>query len=151
MDILPLLIANAAPSQPDFMVSGNWIIGMMIAIIPVLGGVWIKAKQAGRTEATDSNITLKKPVPTIQTREEQRYVAREEFSSRMAGLEETTEKIWEQFKTERLIWNREIEILNQRMGAQTQATAELQGTVHEVNKTVGQLLAIALNRKPTSR
>lgn len=48
----------------DFMISGNWLIGAGVALIPILGGVWIKAKKAGLSEASN-NITLQSPVPTV--------------------------------------------------------------------------------------
>ena len=48
----------------DFMISGNWLIGAGVALIPILGGVWIKAKKAGLSEATN-NITIQTPVPTV--------------------------------------------------------------------------------------
>lgn len=132
---------------------GIWI---SVAAITAIGGVIIgiiKAFKAGvqkGKEAQDNNVTLKKPVPTIHTREEERFVSREEFTAGIGRMEDATEKIWEQFKTERLILNREIETMNQRWDSQLKATGELKGTVQEINKTVGQLLAIAL-RKTNSR
>jgi hypothetical protein len=61
----------------------------------------------------------------------------------------TTEhtKLWGQFSEERKIWNHEIESIQKRQDSQSTAIASLQGTVDEVNKTVGQLLAIALNAR----
>ena len=48
----------------DFMISGNWLIGAAVALIPILGGVWVRAKKAGLRAATN-NITLQAPVPTV--------------------------------------------------------------------------------------
>lgn len=140
-----------ADAGADVMISGNWIIALLIALIPVLGGVWIKAKAAGRTEAQDNHVTLKKPVPTIQTREEQRWVPRDEYMERWERADAETSRLWNQFGHERKIWNHEIENVQTRLATQSEATASLQGTVNEVNKTVGQLLSLALNRKPPAR
>jgi hypothetical protein len=53
----------------DFMVSGNWLIAVMVAIIPVIGGVWLKAKEAGKKQAQqDATVTLKDPVPEMPMR-----------------------------------------------------------------------------------
>jgi hypothetical protein len=48
----------------DFMISGNWLIGAGVALIPILGTVWIRAKKAGLSEAKN-NITIQTPVPTV--------------------------------------------------------------------------------------
>ncbi len=147
MTILADVAAGADP-----MISGNWLIGALIALIPVIGAAWIKGKAAGRTEAADNNVTLKKPVPTIQVREEQRFVGRDEFLELTTRMTAEHTKLWGQFSEERKIWNHEIESIQKRQDSQSTAIASLQGTVDEVNKTVGQLLAIALNaRKPGTR
>ena len=36
----------------DFMISGEWVVGACVALIPVIGAVWLKAKGAGIKEAT---------------------------------------------------------------------------------------------------
>ena len=136
----------------DPMISGNWLIGALIALIPVIGAVWIKGKAAGRTEASDNNVTLKKPVPTIQVREEQRFVGRDEFVELTARMTVEHTKLWSQFAEERKIWNHEIEGIQRRQDTQSIAIASLQGTVDEINKTVGTLLSIALkSRNPGTR
>jgi adenine-specific DNA methylase len=52
------------PILADFMISGDWVVTAAVGLIPVLSGVWIKAKRAGLREATN-NITLQAPVPTV--------------------------------------------------------------------------------------
>ena len=51
----------------DFMISGEWVVGACVALIPVIGAVWVKAKGAGVREATN-NVTLQSPVPEVPTR-----------------------------------------------------------------------------------
>jgi len=47
----------------EFMISGDWLVAALLALIPVIGGVWIKAKKAGAKEAGE--VTLKEPVPEV--------------------------------------------------------------------------------------
>lgn len=51
----------------DFMISGEWVLGACVALIPVIGAVWLKAKGAGVREATN-NVTIQSPVPEVPTR-----------------------------------------------------------------------------------
>ena len=141
------LLADAVHSNGD----GVWL---SVAAISALGGAAIgivKAFKAGvqkGKDTQDNNVTIKKPVPTIQVREEQRFVGRDEFIERAERIDAEHSRIWHQFGKEREIWNHEVENLVKRLDVQSTATAKLQGTVDEVNKTTGQLLTMALNRKP---
>lgn len=58
-------LADAA-AAPDFQVSGNWLIAVLVATIPVIGAVWLKGKHTGLTEATN-NVTIQAPVPIVPT------------------------------------------------------------------------------------
>ncbi len=55
-----------AQTPPDDHVSGKWIIALLVAVIPLVGGVWIKAKQAGKTEVENlRSVRVEDPVPTV--------------------------------------------------------------------------------------
>jgi hypothetical protein len=58
--MIPLL---AQAAEQDFQVSGKWIIALLVAVIPLIGAVWIKAKAAGRGETK-----ISEPVPEIPTK-----------------------------------------------------------------------------------
>lgn len=60
------LLAQTAAGHGDFMVSGKYLIAVLVAIIPVLGGVWLKAKAAGKSEG--ASLRLEDPVPEVPTR-----------------------------------------------------------------------------------
>lgn len=62
----------------EFMISGDWMVAALIALIPVIGGVWIKAKRAGAKQAGE--VTLKDPLPTMPT---QRVYSPPSFSQHM--------------------------------------------------------------------
>ena len=133
----------------EVLISGEWLTGIVVAIITAFGGIYLKARKDGENSR---EVTVKKPVPTIQVREEQRFVGRDEFLELTHRMTTEHTKLWGQFSEERKIWNHEIESIQKRQDSQSTAIASLQGTVDEVNKTVGQLLAIALNaRKPGTR
>lgn len=51
----------------DFMISGEWLTALVVAVIGAMGGVWIKAKGAGLKEATN-NVTMQSPFPEVPTR-----------------------------------------------------------------------------------
>lgn len=144
------MLAEAAPAG-DFQISGNWIIALLVAIIPVLGGVWIKAKQVGRTEAQDSNVTIQKPVPTIQTREEPQWATRPDLDDHIGWTRNEFARVWGQFGTERTIDNEELTKIHDRINQQSLATASLKGSLEEIGKNVSQLLHLCLHGKTPPR
>lgn len=153
--ILELLSNTVPPSQPDFQISGNWLIAMLVAIIPVLGGVWIKAKQAGRAEVADSNVTLKKPVPTIQTREEPAWATKPELDDHIERTDKHFAEVWKRFESDRSVARESANNLHKRLDKQSEATAGVQASLNEVKETTRTLLDLALHketpRKPPNR
>lgn len=145
------VLANSPTPQPDFMISGNWLIGALIALIPVLGAVWIKAKQAGRTEAQESTVTVKKPVPTVTIREEAHWATKPELEAHEERTTNELKQIWEAIDGERKIAREALGRIHTRLDNQSTATATLQGTVNEVGQNVARILDVMMNRKPGSR
>lgn len=146
----PLFLADVTPPT-DFMISGNWLIGFLVAMIPLVGAVWLKAKEAGRAEAQDNNVTLKKPVPTIQTREEPSWATKPELEDHVGWTREEFKRVWGQFGTERGIGNKELTQIHERINQQSQATASLKGAVEQIGENVSQLLHLALHGKTPPR
>lgn len=144
------LLANTPP-QPDFMISGNWLLGAIIAVIPILGAVWIKAKQAGRTEAQEASVTVKKPVPTVTIREEPHWATKPDLDDHIDRTDKQFGEIWQAIQQERGIARTALSRIHERLDQQTTATATLQGSVEEVGKNVTLLLSRALNPKPGTR
>jgi hypothetical protein len=144
------IIATTQPAA-DFMISGKWLIAFVVAVIPVLGGVWIKAKQAGRAEAQDNNVTLKKPVPTIQTREEPLWATKPDLEDHVGWTRGEFKRVWDQFGAERTIDNDELNKIHERINQQSLTTASLKGTVEKIGENVAQLLHLALHDKAPTR
>ena len=139
----------AETARPDFMISGNWLIGALLLLIPVIGGVWIKAKAAGRSEGeTSRQVTLKKPVPTVVTREEPAWATKPDLEDHEERTKQEFAQLWEAIDGERKIARDALGRIHGRLDKQSEATAKVQGTVDEVKSNVSKLLDIALQRKP---
>lgn len=61
--MIPQLTQLLADTNPDPMISGNWIIAVIGAI--AAGIALVIGKKQGRAEAEDNNVTIKQPVPTV--------------------------------------------------------------------------------------
>lgn len=76
----------------EYMISGEWIIALLVAVIPLIGGVWVKAKKAGERQANASrDVTLREPLPDVGVR---RVFSPPSFSQHMEVVRrvETLEK-----------------------------------------------------------
>lgn len=140
------ILADAA-SNPDFMISGNWLIGALVILIPVVGGVWLKGRASGRSEAQENKVTLQKPVPTLTTRNEALFATKPELDDHVHWSREEFARVWSQFGTERVIDNDELNKIHERINQQSLATSNLKGSVEEIGKNVSQLLHLALHGK----
>jgi hypothetical protein len=145
MQLLLPILADTSP-QTDFMISGNWLVGALAILIPVIIAAWFKGKQTGKTEATDNNVTLKKPVPTIQTREEPRWATKPELVDHIAWTRDELGRVWDQFGTEREIHNGDLNNMHERLNKQSTAVAGLMGAVEKIDQNVNRLLDIQLGK-----
>lgn len=145
--MMHLLAETAAGADP--MISGNWIIGLIGALTSL--ATLLIGKRQGIKEAADSNVTLKKPVPTIQTREEPAWATKPELNDFLNWTRDEFKRVWFQFGTERTIDNDELNKIHERINQQSQATASLKGSVEKIGENVGQLLHLALHGKTPPR
>lgn len=142
------LLADAAASDP--MISGNWLIGIIGALSTAVAA--IIGKVAGhKAEASNREVTVKKPVPTIQVREEAQWATKPELEDHVETTREEFARVWNQFGVERKIGNEESTKIHERLNKQSEATATLQGSVNEVGKNVARILDVMMNRKPGAR
>jgi len=129
---------------------GLYVSVAAIAAIGVAIAAVIKAFKAGvqkGKEAMESNVTLKKPVPTIQTREEPAWATKPELDDHVKWARDEFKRVWGQFGTERSIDSAELDKIHERINQQSLATSALKGSVEEIGKNVGQLLHLALHGK----
>jgi hypothetical protein len=142
-------LAEAAAAKPDFMISGNWLIGALVVLIPVIGGVWLKGRDVGRRLGENAReVTLKKPVPTVVTREEAAWATKPDLDEHINRTDKHFAEVWDAIQGERGIARVALGRIHERIDEQSLATARVQGTVDEVKSNVGKLLDLALNRKP---
>lgn len=138
----PLILAD--------MTGGGDGLTMSVAAITALGvavAAVIKAYKAGIAKGENSSsVTLKKPVPTIQTREEPLWATKPELEDHVGWTRDEFKRVWGQFGTERQICNQEFTQIHERVSAQSLATAELKGSVDAIAENVSRLLDIATGK-----
>lgn len=142
----------------DFMISGEWLTTIVVAIIGALGGVWMRAKKAGLAEATN-NVTLQSPVPRfgVDMREDPEFVTHNQLNGHLDRIESTFEEIKESLAGERGIARLANGNLHKRIDAMSEKFGDrlsnLEGTSRGVKETVDKLLDIALGKvkPPNSR
>lgn len=143
------LLAETGGSGDGLVIS----IGAIAALGAAVAAV-VKAFKAGvqkGKEAQDNNVTLKKPVPTIQTREEPSWATKPDLEDHVGWTRNEFARVWGQFGTERTIENEELNKIHERINQQSLATSNLKGSVEEIGKNVSQLLHLALHGKtPTN-
>lgn len=139
-----------AVQQPDPMISGDWVLKLIGALFTgvalVLGRYWGR-----REKENESAVTLKKPVPTIQTREEPAWATKPDLEDHVAWTRNEFGRVWGQFGTERNIDNEELNKIHERINQQSTTTATIKGSVEQIEKNVGQLLHLALHGKTPNR
>lgn len=141
------LLADVAQTDP--MISGNWLIGIIGAL--TTGAAAIIGKLMGRKEGeTSREVTLKKPVPTVVTREEPQWASRPDLEAHEERTANELKQVWEAIDGERKIAREALGRIHTRLDNQSTATATLQGTVNAVNSNVNKLLDLAL-KKPGTR
>ena len=148
------MLATAA-ENPDTLVSGNWIIGLIGAVASAIA--LIIGKRQGIKEATN-NVTIQPPVPRfdVNTKEDPEYVTHTLLNGHLDRIEATFEEIKEALDGERGIArtangniHKRIDALSERLGDRL---SNLEGTSRGVKETVDKLLDIALGKiKPPAR
>lgn len=132
----------------------GWVITLVTGVIAaVFAGVsgLIYGNRTGKKEAEGRDVTLKKPVPTFQVREEQPFATRPELVAYIERTDDEVKSIWEAIQAERGVARTALARIHERIDNQSQVTAKLQGSVDEVGKNVRLLLDRAVNPKPNGR
>jgi len=119
----------------DTMISGKWLLDaipvLSAAAVVIIGKNHWK-NQAVREQATN-DVTIKKPVPTIETREKPVWASKADLDT-LASRHDLN-----------------IRNVHHRLDDQVKALSRLEGTATATNDTVGKLLDIALSKKPSPR
>ena len=141
------LIAETA-TAPDPMISGNWIIGLIGALTSL--ATLLIGKRQGIKEAADAHVTLKKPVPTIQTREEPAWATKPDLEDHIDRTDAHFAEVWKRFESDRAVARESANNMHKRLDKQSEATAGVAAALQEVKETTRTLLDLALHptRKP---
>lgn len=121
------------PILADFMISGEWVVGALVTLIPIIGAVWIKAKQAGLREATN-NITIQPPIPEVTTRSAKQYA---ESAALLAHEGRTAESLAQVAQ--------DIDQIHTRLNAAFHKLDAMEGSVDGIREITGKLLDLALH------
>jgi archaellum component FlaC len=148
------LIAQTA-NGGDFMISGNWLIAAAVAVLPILGGVWLKAKAAGKTEAESNNVTIKKPVPKVTVKEEPKYVTDEEMKEHLTRIERGFTEVKAMIENDRSTARTSIGNIHKRIDAMSESlvgkVAGVEAKIDAVAGNVELLLRAQINHTGGTR
>ena len=145
------LLAETGGSGDGLVMSIGAIAALGVAVTAV-----VKAFKAGVAKGeTSQNVTLKKPVPTIQTREEPHWATRPELDDYIERTDKHFSDIWTRLESDRTVARESANNIHRRLDKQSEATAGVQASLNEVKETTRTLLDLALHkapeRKPPSR
>jgi chromatin segregation and condensation protein Rec8/ScpA/Scc1 (kleisin family) len=138
----------------DFMISGEWLSGIVVAIIGAIGAVYLKARKDGQNSRS---VTVNSPVPRldVNTREDPEFVTHDQLNGHLTRIEDTFEEIKDALNSERTVArtangniHKRIDALSERLG---ERLSSLEGKTDGVAQNVDKLLDIALNKKPGTR
>jgi hypothetical protein len=155
------LLAQAMPVPVDAMISSTAVVGIIGAITTLVVGVIGKLKvDAAKSQTND--VTLKKPVPLIETREKPQLVTRDDLEAHlkridnnMRAAKDDNEAALVRFANShaacKAFQDTQHASNQKRLDDQVKALARMEGMVASVQHTVNTLLDLALNKKPNPR
>lgn len=142
------ILADAAAAS-DPMISGNWLIGLIGAISTAAAA--IIGKFAGQKAGENSReVTLKKPVPTVVTREEPQWATKPDLEDHKTRTDKGFREVWEAIDGERKIARNALGNIHARIDKQVESLAKMEGSLEALETTTGKLLDIALGHKPNN-
>lgn len=134
------ILAETAAAVPDAQISGSVVVGIIGAITTLVVGVIGKLKIDQVKGETSREVTIKRPVPTVNIKEDPEYATKGELH-----------EVWVAIEANRQANHEELSKIYNRLNTQSGVVATLQGTMNEVKSTVNQLLSIAINGKSTGK
>ncbi len=139
------MIAEVIAANSEPMVPGNWIIAVIGALSTA--AALIIGKLQGRKEAESREVTLKKPVPTVQTREEPRWATLPELEDLERRMMDLIREIKTRLEADRAAAREAHGNTHKRIDDIVQVLAELKGFTTQIDENVDKLLNLALHKK----
>jgi hypothetical protein len=141
------LLAETVGSGDGLVMSIGAIAALGVAVAAV-----VKAFKAGVAKGeTSQTVTLKKPVPTIQTREEPHWATKPELDEHIQRTDKHFADIWLRFESDRSAARESANNIHKRLDKQSEATAGVQASLNEVKETTRTLLDLALHPEQSRR
>jgi len=144
------LLAQSVPAPPDAMLPTSAIVGIIGGITTLVVGIIGKLK-VDQAKAQSNDITLKKPVPTIETREKPVFVSREDLEAHLKRIDGKVKEVSDAQMACQTYQASQRGHLHNRLDDQVKALARMEGTLASVQQTTTTLLDLALNKKPSAR
>lgn len=132
--MIGILAETAAGADP--MISSTAVTAIIGGITTLVVGVIGKLKLDQVKNETSREVTIKRPVPTVNIKEDPEYATKGELH-----------EVWVAIEANRQSTHEELSKIYNRLNTQSSVVATLQGTMNEVKSTVNQLLCIAINGK----
>lgn len=126
----------------DPMISGKFIIGLIGAI--ATGIALVLGKMQGRKEAESRDVSIKKPVPTIQVREEPLWATKPDLDAHIRRTDEQLKEIRQEMNTD-------IVNLHERINKHSSILSETKGKAEQIDGKVDKLLSLALHTRINDR
>ena len=146
-----MMLLSEIAADADGGISGTVVIGIIGAITTLVVGVIGKLK-VDQVKSETRDVTLKKPVPTIQTREEPQWATQPDLEDHIERTDRHFAEVWKRFESDRNVARESANNLHKRLDKQSEATAGVQASLNEVKETTRTLLDLALHgaqpRKP---
>lgn len=128
---------------PHEVLSGGAVVGIIGAISTLVVGIIGKLKvDQARNQSND--VTIKRPVPTVETREKPVLAIKADVDSAIKRIEDQHNKC-QQYQGEQRA------NIHHRLDDQVKALARMEGTLASVQQTTSTLLDLALQKKPSPR
>jgi len=144
---LVVLLAQSMPAPADAMISSTAVAGIIGAITTLVVGIIGKLKvDAARSQTND--VTLKKPVPTVETREKPVFVTRADLDAHLTRMDGSIRTLHESHEARTRYENEQRGNIHHRLDDQVKALARMEGTLEAVKETSNTLLNLALGKKP---
>lgn len=140
---------SAVIGNAGTMIPGEWIIGLIGAV--ATGIALVVGKLQGRKEAETREVTVKKPMPTVEIREQDRWATRPELEEHKLRTDKQIKELHSRIEDDRATAREALGRIHSRIDNQSEATAELKGSVDGVAQNVDKLLTLALHRNINHR
>ena len=133
----------------ETLISGDWIIGIVIAIITAVGGVWLKSsseERGARCERETRSTTIEgQPVGIALVKT---LATKDELEAQEVRIVAELKKLEGALNSERSVARVANGNIHARIDKTVEGMAEMKGELHQINANLSRLIDIAMHPKP---